>query len=51
VYINEGEKFKSQMVKLACNSDNYAVIAEGLKENEEIVLTNPPEGLIKEGNE
>ena len=46
VYITEGEKYKRQIVKLACKSDNYAVIAEGLKGNEEIILTEPPEDLI-----
>ncbi len=46
VYITEGEKYKRQIVKLACKSDNYAVITEGLKGNEEIILTEPPEDLI-----
>ncbi|MCE5252429.1 efflux RND transporter periplasmic adaptor subunit [bacterium] len=46
VYISEGEKFLRQTVKVACNSDNYAVIAEGLKGNEEIILAEPPENLL-----
>ena len=46
VYITKGEKYIRQTVKLKCNSDNYAVIAEGLKGNEEIILTEPPEDLI-----
>ena len=46
VYIPKGEKYLRQTVKVAGNSDNYAVIAEGLKGNEEIILTEPPENLI-----
>lgn len=51
VYISEGEKYKRQSVKLACNSDNYAVISEGLNKDEEIILIEPPEHLITEGSQ
>ena len=50
VYISEGGKFKRQTVNLACNSENFAVISEGLNENEEIILSEPPEDLITEGS-
>lgn len=46
VYITKGDKYIRQTVKLASHSDNYAVIAEGLKGNEEIILNEPPEDLI-----
>jgi multidrug efflux pump subunit AcrA (membrane-fusion protein) len=51
VYISEGEKFKRQIVNLASNSENFAVISEGLNENEEIILSEPPEDLITEGSQ
>ncbi len=51
VYISKGQKYKRQIVKLACNSENYAVISEGLNKNEEIILTEPPEDLITEGSQ
>ncbi len=46
VYIKDGEKYRKQTVELACNSDNYAVVSEGLVGNEEITLAEPPEELI-----
>jgi HlyD family secretion protein len=46
VYISKGKKYIKQTVKLSHHNDNYAVISEGLKENDEIVLSEPPENLI-----
>ena len=50
VYVSEGEKFKRQTVKIARKSDNYAVISEGIGQNDEVILIEPPEQLILEGS-
>jgi HlyD family secretion protein len=46
VYITKGNKYLKQNVKLSHHNDNYAVISEGLKENDEITLSEPPENLV-----
>ena len=46
VYVANGSGYEKRQVTLSYNSDNFAVVAEGLEKDEEIALVQPPDDLL-----
>ena len=46
VYVENGNEFKSQEIKIAQNNASYAIVSNGLAENQIIALAKPPDASI-----
>ena len=46
VYVENGNEFKSQEIKIAQNNASYAIVSDGLAENQIIALAKPPDASI-----
>ena len=46
VYVKNGRKFQQKPVLIGYSGENFAIISEGLKENDVLCLLRPPDKFI-----